>query len=283
MLQLIEFFARNRYFIVFVLLEVFCIRCIVETNNYANVKYFNSANAVVGRVSAVSSSVNGFFNLREVNTSLANENRELHTLLTQLQQADVRTAPKGYNPDSAFVSRFKFVTIGQVVSNSTHRSENYFTINKGTADGVREGMGVATSTGVAGRVKYCEEKYSIATSVLHSLNMISAKLTRSNEIGVIKWEKMNNPAIVQMRDVQRTVKITKGDTVVTSDQNLIYPAGLTIGRVKRVALSTDRAHFDVDVELGTNFRKLSYVYLIENKLLDQQQNPEKKILEPEKK
>jgi rod shape-determining protein MreC len=283
MLQLIEFFAKNRYFIVFILLEVFCIRCIIETNNYANVKYFNSANAVVGRVSAVSNSVSEFLNLRDVNNTLANENRQLRELLTQLQQADVRTAPKGYNPDSAFVNRFKFITIGQVVSNSTHRSENYFTINKGTADGVREGMGVATSAGVAGRIKYCEEKYSVATSVLHSSNMISAKLTRSGEIGVIKWENIGNPAIVQMRDVQRTIKIAKGDTVVASDQNLIYPAGMMVGRIKRIALSTDQAHFDVDVELGTNFRKLSYVYIVENKLIEQQKNPEKKILEPEKK
>ncbi|MEZ4900650.1 MAG: rod shape-determining protein MreC [Spirosomataceae bacterium] len=271
MLQLFEFVTRNRNFILFVLLEVLGFWLLVNNNNYWSVEYFNTANTLNAKSLEISNSIKEYTNLRIVNASLADENRRLNEALTTLQQQKPNNAPTGYQADSIFANRFKYVTIAKVIDNSTHKAENYITIDKGTTDGVKEGMGVVSSTGVVGKVKICNEHFSVITSILHVQFMVSTKLLRSGEIGTAKWENSINPSIIQLKDVSRYKNVMKGDTAVTSDQNAVFPPGIAVGRVKNFKVASDQAFFDIDLELATDFSKISYVYLVENKLQSQQQ------------
>lgn len=282
MLQLFEFIGRNRNFILFALLEVLSFWLLVNNNNYWGVKYFNTANTVNAKALEISNSVREYTNLREVNTSLAEENRRLNELVTALQQQKPANAPAGYKPDSAFASRFKWVTIAKVILNTTHQTDNYLTIDKGYADGVKEGMGVVSSTGIVGKVKICNEHYSVITSILHSQFMISTKLLRSGDMGTAKWENSNIPSIIQLKDISRYKTIAKGDTAVTSDQNAVFPPGIAVGRIRNFKVAPDQAFYEIDLDLSTDFSKLSYVYLVENKLLDQQQSIQEGILNKRK-
>lgn len=282
MLQLFEFIGRNRNFILFALLEVLSFWLLVNNNNYWGVKYFNTANTVNAKALEISNSVREYTNLREVNTSLAEENRRLNELVTTLQQQKPANAPAGYKPDSAFASRFKWVTIAKVILNTTHQTDNYLTIDKGYADGVKEGMGVISSTGIVGKVKICNEHYSVITSILHSQFMISTKLLRSGDMGTAKWENSNIPSIIQLKDISRYKTIAKGDTAVTSDQNAVFPPGVAVGRIRNFKVAPDQAFYEIDLDLSTDFSKLSYVYLVENKLLDQQQSIQEGILNKRK-
>ncbi|MFN3381405.1 MAG: rod shape-determining protein MreC, partial [Runella zeae] len=63
-----------------------------------------------------------------------------------------------------------------------------------------------------------------------------------------------------------------GDTAVTSDQNAVFPPGVAVGRIKNFKVSADQAFYDIDLELATDFSKLSYVYIVENKLQNQQES-----------
>lgn len=278
MLQLFEFIGRNRNFILFVLLEVFSFWLLVNNSNYWSVEYFNTANSLNAKALEASNTLREYTDLREVNASLAEENRRLNELITTFQQQNPVNAPAGYKADSAFASRFKFVTIAKVIDNSTHWADNYLTIDKGTAHGVKAGMGVISSTGVVGKVKICNEKFSVITSILHSQYMISTKLLRSGEQGTAKWENSNIPSIIQLKDISRYKKIFKGDTAVTSDQNAVFPPGVQVGRVKSFRVAPDQAFYEIDLELATDFSKISYVYLVENKLLDQQQSLQESLI-----
>jgi rod shape-determining protein MreC len=282
MLQLFEFIARNRNFILFVLLEVFSFWLLVNNNNYWSVEYFNTANALNAKSLEVSNSVREYTNLRSVNASLAEENRRLNELITTLQQQKPSNAPAGYQPDSAFATRYKYITIAKVIDNSTHRTDNYLTIDKGYADGVKEGMGVISSTGIVGKVKICNENFSVITSILHSQFMISTKLLRSGDMGTAKWENSTIPSIIQLKDISRYKAIAKGDTAVTSDQNAVFPPGIAVGKVKSFKVAADQAFFDIDLELATDFSKISYVYLVENRLLNQQQSLQESLINKRK-
>ncbi|MCU0338293.1 MAG: rod shape-determining protein MreC [Spirosomaceae bacterium] len=279
MLQLFEFIARNRNFILFVLLEVFGFWLLFNSNNYWSVEYLNTANSANAKVLEVSNSVKEYSNLREVNASLAQENRLLNQQLVQLQQQKPTNAPNGYQPDSDFAARYQWVTIAKVIDNSTHRADNYLTIDKGTLHGVKVGMGVISPTGVVGKVKICNDKFSVITSILHSQFMVSTKLLRSNEIGTSKWERSNDPSVIQLKDISRYKPLVKGDTAVTTDQNAVFPAGLRIGRVKNFKVAPDGAFYDIDLQLSTDFSTLSYVYLVENKLLNKQQSLQEAVNE----
>ncbi len=276
MLELVKFVSRYRHFIFFVLLEVLSLWFIVNNNNYWSVEYFNTANAATASAIGVSNTVKEYTKLKDVNLKLAEENKLLNERLTQLQQKSPTKAPANYGADSAFFARFKFVTIAKVIENTTNEANNYITIDKGLADGVRVGMGVVTPTGVIGKVKICNDEFSIITSILHSQSMISTKLTRSGEIGSAKWE-TTNPSILQLKDVSRYKKVTRGDTAVTSEYNSVFPPGVLVGYVQKVGVNANQTDHDIQIKLATDFTKLTFVFLVDNNLLKSQQNLQKSI------
>ncbi|MCF2504159.1 rod shape-determining protein MreC [Dyadobacter sp. CY107] len=268
MLQLVDFVVRNRFFLVFILLEVLSVWLIVRSNTYWGATYFNTSNYYVAKTLAFSNSAREYTKLDEVNSALANENARLRATVTALSQNKPADSPSGYVPDSSFASRFTF-TVAKVVDNETNKTNNVLTIDKGTSDGIKPGMGVISATGVVGKVRFCSDNYSVVTSILHSQFMVSSKLVRSKEIGYAKWPG-KDPNFVDMIDVSKYTKIFKGDSAVTSDQNSVFPPGIMVGRVETVTVHPNQTFYNIVLKLATDFRNLSYVYVVQNHQLGEQ-------------
>lgn len=257
----------------FVLLEVLCFYFIINTNNYWSANFFNTSNRYAAQMLAWSNTAREYTNLRQVNSDLAAENLRLRTQLTQRQQTNSPTAPPLYKADSIFATRFKF-TVGKVVESTTTFANNYLTIDKGTADGIRPGMGVISPTGIVGRVRLCNEHFSVITSILHSEFRVSASLVKASEIGTARWMG-TDPTRMDLLDISRYKPVSKGDSVVTSDKNSNFPPGILIGRVRTIGVQANQTFHDLTIDLSTNFGSLSYVYVVENKLAAQQEQLEK--------
>lgn len=272
--ELVDFFARSRHFILFVLLEVLCFYFIINTSNYWSATYFNTSNRYAAKVLAWSNAANEYASLRQVNADLALENQRLNAQLTQLLQRKP-AAPVAYQADSAFAGRFKF-TVAKVINNTTQFANNYITIDKGTADGIRPGMAVISPTGLVGKVKICSPHFSYIISILHSEFLVSSKLVKANEIGSTKWDGLN-PHLIKMIDVRRDKPVTKGDSVVTSGFSLTFPPGILIGRVRTVGVQPNQTFHDLTVDMATDFSNLSFVYIIENSLQAEQEQLEKQV------
>ncbi|MFC5411422.1 rod shape-determining protein MreC [Larkinella bovis] len=279
MLELFQFIIKSRNFILFVLLEVLSFYFIINTNNYWSVRFFNTSNYYAAKILDWSNKAKEYAQLRQVNTDLAEENRQLHTLLTQLQQLKPQ-APTSYKTDSIFATRFQY-TVARVINNTTQHPNNYITLDKGTADGIKPGMGVISPTGVVGKVKQCSENMSIVTSILHSDFMVSSRLLKANDIGPVKWDGIN-PNRMKMLYISRNTKMYRGDSVVTSEFNSIFPSGILVGRVIGVREMPDQTFHDITLSVGTDFSSLSFVYVVENKLQGEQDKLEK-ATEPERK
>jgi len=277
MLQLVDFVVRNRFFLVFVLLEVLSVWLIVRSNSYWGATYFNTSNYYVAKTLAFSNSAREYTRLDEVNADLAKENARLHALVTKLNQTNSADAPAGYVPDSAFAARFTY-TVAKVVDNETNKTNNVLTIDKGTADGIKPGMGVISATGVVGKVRFCSENFSLITSILHSQFMVSSKLVRSNEIGYAKWPG-KDPNFIDMVDVSKYTKVYKGDSAVTSDQNSVFPPGIMVGKVESIAVHPNQTFYNIILRLSTDFRNLSYVYVVQNQQLGEQENLKARTIE----
>lgn len=275
MFQLVEFFSRNRNFIFFVLLEVFSFWLIVQSNSYWSATYFNTSNYYVAKILTVSNVVREYSNLRETNENLALENLKLNNVVARLQQQSPADAPAGYKPDSLFATRFDF-KVSKVIVSETSRANNYITIDKGSADGIRPGMGVISATGVVGKVRSCSEHFSLVTSILHSQFMVSSRLVRSGEIGPVRWQS-KDPGLVSMMDVSRYKKVIKGDSAVTSNFNSVFPPGIMVGTVKSVRIRPDQTFYDIDLYVATDFSSLSYVYVVQNRLLTEQEALQKPL------
>ena len=272
--ELVDFFARSRHFILFVLLEVLCFYFIINTSNYWSATYFNTSNRYAAKVLTWSNAANEYASLRQVNADLALENQRLNTQLTQLLQSKP-AAPVAYQVDSAFAGRFKF-TVAKVINNTTQFANNYITIDKGTDDGIRPGMAVISPTGVVGKVKVCSPKFSYIISILHAEFLVSSKLTKAQEIGTAKWDGID-PHLIKLMDISRYKPVAKGDSVVTSEFNSTFPPGILVGRVRAVGVQPNQAFHDLTLDLATDFGNLSFVYVIENRLQSQQEQLEKQV------
>ena len=277
MLQLVDFVARNRFFLVFVLLEVLSIWMVVRSNSYWGATYFNTTNYYVAKTLEFSNSAKEFSQLGQINADLAKENARLHAILTTLNQKTAADAPVGYLPDSLFATRFTY-TVAKVVDNETNRSNNVLTIDKGTKDGIQPGMAVISATGVVGSVRFCSENYSVVTSILHSEFRVSSKLVRSNELGYAKWSG-KDPNFIDLIDVSKYTKIFKGDSAVTSNQNKVFPPGIMVGRVVEIAVHPNQTFYNITLKLATDFRNLSYVYVVRNQQLGEQEELKQRIEE----
>ncbi|SDL70517.1 rod shape-determining protein MreC [Siphonobacter aquaeclarae] len=272
--QLFAFIARQRAFILFVLLEVLSLWCYFKFNNYPSSIYFHTTNYYVARSLQLQASITNYLNLGEVNHALAVENARLNAEITFLKNKQVPQAVN-YKADSAVASRFQPI-VAKVVKNSVLVAQNnYLTLDKGTKDGVRPGMGVISPTGVVGIVKGCSEDFSLVTSLLHidPPMRISSAVKRSGEIGSGRWEGDNTEKI-KLYDISRYKSVKMGDTIVTSHFNSVFPAGIFVGFVKKLGISADQTFWDIDLKLATDFRNLSYVYILDNRLQSQQEQLE---------
>ncbi|HEX9956448.1 MAG TPA: rod shape-determining protein MreC [Fibrella sp.] len=273
--QLFAFIAQSRNFIVFVLLEALCFYFIINTNNYWSASFFNTSNRYAAQMLAWSNTAREYTELRQVNADLAAENLRLRTQLTQRQQERSPLSPPLYKADSIFATRFKF-TVAKVINNTTTLANNYLTIDKGTADGITAGMGVISPTGIVGRVRFCNEHFSVVTSILHSEFRVSANLLKANEIGTARWMG-SDPTKMDLLDISRFKPVNKGDSVVTSNQNSVFPPGILIGRVRTIGLQANQTFHALTIDLSTNFGNLAYVYIVENYLAAQQEQIEKQV------
>lgn len=272
--QLGYFLLRSRNFILFALLEVLSFYFIINTNNYWSASFFNTSNAYAAKMLAWSNAAREYSQLRQVNADLSQENKRLHDQLTRLQQGSP-LAPTAYKADSIFANRFTY-TVGKVINNTTQFANNYITIDKGTDDGIQPGMGVISPTGVVGRVKLCNRHFSVVTSILHTEFLVSSKLTKAAEIGTAKWDGVD-PHLMKLNDISRYKPVNKGDSVFTSDENSNFPPGILVGRVRSVGVQPNQTFHDIVLELSTNFSNLSYVYVVKNRLQNEQELLEKQV------
>jgi rod shape-determining protein MreC len=139
--------------------------------------------------------------------------------------------------------------------------DNYLTLNVGSANGVRPGLGVIAAGGVVGRVKVVSEHYATVTSLLHSKTSIASKIKRDGTFGTIRWLG-DDPTHALLDNVLRETRLVKGDTVVTSGYNAVFPEGVFIGTIDSFVKEPDKNFWTVRVKLGVNFANLTYVYVV---------------------
>ncbi|EAY27278.1 rod shape-determining protein MreC [Microscilla marina] len=266
---------RFRTPILFLLLEIFCLILIVTRNKYQNTIFYNISSEYTGQLLGVSNSVWEYFNLRDVNEKLAQENAQLRYLVAKKQFA--KNAQVVPIRDSLIVAQYQY-DVAKVVNNSTHKHNNYLTINRGSLHGIKPGMGVISPEGAVGKIKSCSKHYSIVVSLLHSKMRISSEIKKNNSLGYIQWQG-GDPSQAKMLDVPRHLNVVEKDTIVTSGYNSTFPAGITIGVVKKVGRKAEETFFDIDVQLATEFNQLSYVYVIKNRLKLEQESLERESFE----
>lgn len=268
MLRLLEFLYKRRLFILFLVLEGLSFWLLFRYNNRYNSFYLNTSNRAVGQVTQQITSVNRYFNLEDANDQLAAENLELRKLLgKRTRQTDSIKA----NSDSAQYT----LSLAKVINSSFRHSRNYVTLRINPEDSIVPGMGVISGDGVIGRVKSVSSHYATAVSVLNPSLMISGKVKKNEALCTVQWEG-EDPTRASLKYVSRHLRLNKGDTIVTSGFDMVFPNGTMIGIVDEADLRIESPFYDAKVRLSTDFTTLNRAYLV-----DYVYKNEKEVLEEE--
>jgi rod shape-determining protein MreC len=268
---LIALIRQYRVFLLFLLLETVSLLLVVQANYYQNAVFINSANQYMGSVLQFTSSIGSYFRLGEENKKLLQENIRLHEENNQLRK---RAKFDKVSPiiDSVVVNQYKY-RFAEVVNNSTHKGDNYITINKGYQHGISKGMAIISPLGVVGQVIKANKSFSTVVSALHSKTRISAQVKKNGELGTVRWNG-KSPKYAQLEGIPTYAKVQIGDTICTSGYNAVFPPRITIGVVKKVRQKPEQTNYELEIELSTNFNRLDYVYVIQNILKVEQDSLE---------
>lgn len=263
MRKLLDFLSKYNYWLVFILLEAVSLCALFRFNGYQGSVWFTSANTVSGKVMEWQSNILAYLALGDNNRALTERNvvleHRIAQLEHQLENLDTQHSYTEQRTDSLL--RSYQLLDATVVNNSVLLQDNYITINRGEADGVRPEMGVVCGTGVVGIVYLTAPHYSIVMPVLNSKSNISCRLRKSGYFGYLNWDG-GNPLYAWMNDVPRYAKIQTGDVIETSGFSSVFPEGLFIGRVDQVRNSKDGLSYRIKVHLGTDFARLRDVSVI---------------------
>ncbi len=270
MRNLIVFIWKHNFFFMFLIIEAICISLIIQNNFYQRASFINSSNAVSANITQTSQSIEDYFYLKSVNENLAKENAELRSQLL-VSQLVIDTATHIVNKKQ--LHQKYIYTEAKVVNNSTSRRNNYLTLNKGSLQGVKRNMAVISSTGVVGQVQEVSDNFCTVMSLLHSKTTISAKIKKDGSYGPLVW---NGESFdyATLNDIPTHVKLTEGDSIVTSPYSLTFPENIMIGKVESYERESGKYFYTVKVKLSTDFKKLTHVYIVTNIYREEQETLE---------
>ena len=240
----------------------------------------NVANEYSGSALERYNKVQYYFNLKRTNDSLVKENARLYNQLKQdfeIPDSSIRQIVDTIKVDSLNTYRKYEYLQAKVVGNSVSLPNNYIQIARGSSQHVEKDLGVIDiNNNVVGTVIDHSNNYGVIMSLLHKQSTISAKLKKSGESGSVIWDG-EKPNYVIMKDINKSVKVTIGDSIVTSGFTDRFPYGLLIGRVTSLELDKRSNNYVIYIRTAANFYNLQYVYVIRNLKKDELQDIMKRV------
>lgn len=281
MRNLLDFLMKYNYWFLFVLLEVASFVLLFRFNRYQQSVFFTSANAAAGKLYEARDEVASYFRLKETNEDLLDRNMELELRVAALEGAlrDARADTMALGSlDSVPADTRYTLHKAHVVKNSLNRLDNYLTLDRGEADGIRPEMGVVDANGVVGIVYKTTAHYSLVISLLNSKSSLSCKIQGSDYFGYLKWEGEDS-RYAYLRDLPRHAEFSVGDTVVTSGYSAVFPPGLRVGYIDEMSDSHDGLSYLLKIRLATDFGRVNDVRVISVEGLAEQLQLEKQLQE----
>jgi len=270
MQQIFNFVLKNSNRLLFLLLLVSSISLTIQSHSYHKSKIISSANFFTGGIYQRVNAIDEYFGLKAQNEELAHENARLKSILFNLR--DTTQLPK---IDSIKGVKKTNIIVAKVVRNTYSTLENYLTIDKGVASGIKPNMGVINSAGIIGIVDNISKDYATIISILNVNSKINAKIKKSNHFGTLNWNGKST-GYVQLIDVPRLASVRKGDTIVTGEQSTIFPENIGIGTIENVYTDEETNYYTLNIKLFNDMTNLGHVYIIKQKDAEEIENLENK-------
>ncbi len=200
--------------------------------------------------------------LKSENRALRDENERLREQVVQLQEVETENQQlrqlngiRESRPDDTFVA-------AKVFARDQSNVREAIAIDRGTEDGVREGMIVLTQQGsLVGSVSRALANAAWVTLITDSTSAVSALVQESRAQGVVAGA---TDGTLTMEFVEETADVNEGDHILTSGLGGHHPAGEVIGRVTNVERTAQELFQRVHVRPLADLSRLEQVLVLES-------------------
>ena len=223
-----------------------------------------AAGAPFGFIGNIFSNITGSFSALE-------ENRELKQqldMLPQLQADNERLAAENEKLRKSLEvsSSMAYETVNaRVISRAPDQWLEFFSVDKGEKDGIKEGMAVSTSEGLIGIVTRVNGGSSFIEmiSTNASQNNMSVEVRHDDEAvyGNIRNYDTEKDVLV-VENIQSKVKLEEGDEVYTSGLTGAFPEGIVIGKVVEVENDEYGLSQNAYVQMNSDLNDVDNVFVL---------------------
>lgn len=150
----------------------------------------------------------------------------------------------------------------RVVNASPSNFELTVVLDKGTGDGVAEGMPVVGGGGLVGRVVGASRHRATVLLLTDTDMRVGVRLASSGDVGVARGRGRGANLTVDFIDA--ATKVSRGEMAVTSGlQQSAFPPGIPVGRVVRSFVAAGGAQRTVVLDPVVDFRRLTFVRVLQ--------------------
>jgi rod shape-determining protein MreC len=199
--------------------------------------------------------------LGRVNDSLINENIKLQQLLARNFIDHKMVIKSVIDTSNNELEQIYSLMQAKVINNTTDKAKNFIYLDKGAKDGIHKNMGVYNDKGIVGITIDVSHNYTVVMSVLNTDSRIGVKLTKDNYFGNLTWDTKSS-RFATLSQIPNHVKVSKGDTIMTSGYSSFFPADIMVGTVDSWQEISGSNLLELKIKLATDFGNLNYLYIV---------------------
>lgn len=197
--------------------------------------------------------------LKNENEKLLGENSQLTAQIAGLK--DEKRENEILREQLSLIPSEKFNLEGSwVIGQDPQRSGSWIMIDKGSSNGIKEGMAVIVSDGIlAGKVNEVfrnSAKVSLLSDFSSSINVLDLE---TGSKGIVRGE-FGLGMVMDM--VSQSDALNEGDMITTSGLGGNTPKGLLIGKIKEIKLADDKLFKQALITPSAKYSKLEVVFVV---------------------
>jgi rod shape-determining protein MreC len=161
---------------------------------------------------------------------LREQNLQLRARVVELEEAGLENARLTALLDVARTEEIEAVG-ARVIGRPSSTWEGVITINRGSEDGIREGMPVIGPLGLLGQTVEVSARSSKIRLITDQRSGVAAMVQRSRAEGIVRGSVEGR---LTLDFLAAETELLPGDVVITSGMGGVYPKGLIIGEISEV-------------------------------------------------
>ena len=198
--------------------------------------------------------------IKKESQRLKAQNEELQTQLLAMDELQKENGRLSGLLDFAAKSKMQMLA-ARVISRDLLSDHSTIRINKGTHHGLKAGQAVISLAGVVGYIYRPEAFTAQILLITDRYSVIDGIVARSRARGIVEGKV---PDACALRYIEKSEDIQKGDLIVTSGIDNIFPKGFPVATVEEVESKQYAAALRVDLKPIVDPNKLEEVFVITN-------------------